>query len=77
MQIVRLSEENVYDYEQYLGVDLCEELERRFYRGIVALDEAIGEAVGGIIFELHNLYAAFFNLRQPIPSAMVEASFAL
>ena len=55
MQIVRLSEENVYDYEQYLGVDLCEELERRFYRGIVALDEAIGEAVGGIIFELHNL----------------------
>ena len=57
MQIVRLSEENAKDYVEYLGADLCEELERKFYRGIVALDEASGEAAGGIVYELHDLEA--------------------
>ena len=57
MQIVRLSEENANDYVEYLGPDLCEELERKFYRGIVALDEVSGEAAGGIIYELHDLEA--------------------
>ncbi|MCR5404958.1 MAG: hypothetical protein K6E91_14235 [Butyrivibrio sp.] len=55
MLIVRLSEENAYDYEEYLGTDLCQELERKFYRGIVAIDDESGEPAGGIVYELHNL----------------------
>ena len=57
MSVVRLNEENVHQYEAYLGSDMCQELERKFFRGIVALKDDGETPVSGIVFELHNLEA--------------------
>ncbi len=55
MSIIRLNEENAHFYEDYIGCDMCQELERKYFRGIVALDEHDERPSGGIIFELHGL----------------------
>lgn len=54
MDIVDLTEDNVIDYESYLGEDRAENIGRTFYRGIVVHDDMTWELAGGMIWEIHG-----------------------
>ena len=54
MEIVNLSEENLYIYENYLDPDHAENIGREFYRGMVACEG--DEPKAAVIWELINLY---------------------
>ena len=54
MEIKRLNEDNVEDYEEILDPDVSESIGRDFYRGVVALDPDM-EAVGAMIWEYKNM----------------------
>ena len=54
MEIVHLSKENLYEYEDFLGADIAENIGREFYRGMVACEG--GEPEAGLIWELTGLY---------------------
>ena len=48
MVIIELNEENIGYYQDYIGVDICENLSREFYFGLIAVND--DEIRGGIIW---------------------------
>ena len=50
MEIIRLTEDNIWDYEEYLTEDMADNLGRTYYSGLVVTDE--DEPVAGMVWEL-------------------------
>ena len=53
MNIIRLTEDNISDYEQFIPQDAAEHVGRTYYRGLVATED--GSPVGGMIWLLKNM----------------------
>ena len=52
METIVLTEENVFDYEEYLTPDVAENIGRQYYRGIVVTDA--DDPVAGIVWKFRN-----------------------
>lgn len=53
MGFTEITTDNCDDFEEFLGEDICVEMERSFFRGIGAEDDS-GNPVGAMIYELIN-----------------------
>ena len=53
-QIIELNDDNISSYETYLGYDVSENLDRTYYRGLVAQNED-DVTVAAIVYVLKNL----------------------
>ena len=53
MEIVKLDEDNIEDYVNYVTEDVAENIGRMFYRGILAIND--GTPVAGMVWEVRNL----------------------
>ncbi len=54
MRLIDLNEENASEYANFLGADIAENLERTYFRGMVAIDDT-EEPVAGMMWEMINL----------------------
>ena len=55
MKIIDITEDNLEIYTDYLGEDMAENLNRMFYRGVVAVDDDSTYPKGALVFRFVNL----------------------